>query len=247
MQQQIVHHAVKCLKSEGIMIYSTCSYSMEENMENIRYFMKEYALENISIYFPDAWGIQTIEYQGASGYQLYPHRVKGEGLFVAVLKNNAPNEESAYKSKKPQRLFETVPDWLAPQLSGSEHFRVQKNNPANPVIDQEAEEKAIEVIQLFPSAELLAESGELKGKDFIPSHSMAMTGLYHSQTLVIEVSHSQALDYLERSTSSLPQGNQPGWHIIRFDGTDLGWVKGTQQGWKNYYPMNWRLRDRRPK
>jgi 16S rRNA C967 or C1407 C5-methylase (RsmB/RsmF family) len=247
MQQQIVHHAVKCLKPEGIMIYSTCSYSMEENMENIRYFIDEYALENISISFPDEWGIQTIEYQGASGYQLYPHRVKGEGLFVAVVKNNTPNEESAYTSKKLRRLFEDIPEWLAPQLKETGHLRIMKNNSSNPVIQSEAEEKATEVLQLFPSAELMAESGELKGKDFIPSHFMAMAGLYPSPTPVIEVSHSQALDYLERSTSSIPYGDQPGWHIIRNDGTDLGWAKWTQQGWKNYYPMHWRLRDRKPK
>ena len=247
MQQQIVHHAVKALKADGLMIYSTCSYSMEENLENIRYFMDEYALHNISISFPDNWGIQTMEYKGATGYQLYPHRVKGEGLFVAVLKNNAAKEESFYKSKKPLRLFESPPEWLAPQLKEAGRFRILKNNSSTPVITPEAEEKAIEVVTLIPRAELIAESGEQKGKDFIPSHFMAMARLYNDQTTVIEVGLSEALDFLERSTSTLPQGNQLGWHIIRHDGTDLGWAKWTQQGWKNYYPMNWRLRDRRMK
>ena len=245
MQQQIVHQAVKALKVDGIMIYSTCSYSMEENLENIRYFMDEYSLENISISFPDDWGIKTIDYNGAIGYQLYPHRIKGEGLFVAVLKNNASIEESYYKLKKPLRLFEDAPEWLAPQLKEAEHLRVLKNNSSNPIITREAEEKAIEVLTLLRGAELIAESGEQKGKDFIPSHFMSMAGLYNDQTTVIEVGLSEALDFLERSTSTLPQGNQLGWHIIRHDGTDLGWAKWTQQGWKNYYPMNWRLRDRR--
>jgi 16S rRNA C967 or C1407 C5-methylase (RsmB/RsmF family) len=247
MQQQIVHHAVKALKPDGILIYSTCSYSMEENLENIRSFIDEYALETISISFPNDWGIEKMDLKGAIGYQLYPHRVKGEGLFVAVLKNHGNVDETYYKSKKPRRLFEDIPEWLATHLKESEHYRSMKNDSLNSLITREAEEKAIEVLNLFPNAQLITESGEQKGKDFIPSHFMAMAGLYNNQTGVIEVGLSEALDFLERSTSTLPQGKQLGWHIIRHEGTDLGWAKWTQQGWKNYYPMNWRLRDRRSK
>jgi 16S rRNA C967 or C1407 C5-methylase (RsmB/RsmF family)/NOL1/NOP2/fmu family ribosome biogenesis protein len=247
MQQQIVHHAIKGLKQDGILIYSTCSYSMEENMDNIRYFMDEYPLESVSISFPDEWGIQKLEQKEATGYQLYPHRIKGEGLFVAVLKNTGTNETPWFKPNKAPKLFEDLHGWLDDHLSNASDFRILKNSPTHQLISKEAEEKAIEVLTYLRGAELLAEAGERKGKDFIPSHFMAMAGLYDEGTGIIDVTLSDALDYLERSTTSLPQGKDPGWYIIRFEGTDLGWAKWTLQGWKNHYPMNWRLRDRRTK
>jgi hypothetical protein len=45
----------------------------------------------------------------------------------------------------------------------------------------------------------------------------------------------------------LPLNNKPGWYLACYEGTLLGWAKYTAQGWKNHYPMNWRLRDRNKK
>jgi NOL1/NOP2/fmu family ribosome biogenesis protein len=55
----------------------------------------------------------------------------------------------------------------------------------------------------------------------------------------------EALDYLERKTPVINQILDKGWHLVSFHGTTLGWMKLTPQGWKNYYPMNWRLRNRK--
>lgn len=246
MQQQIVHHAVKCLKPDGILIYSTCSYSHAENIDNISYFHQTYGLEPVPVVFPDHWHIQTIQKDNVTGYQLYPHRTRGEGLFIAVLQNTSSEEPSSYRAKKPLRLFEEVPEWLAPHLSSSMDLRVLKNHEAYPFIHKAAEQKAIEVLTMLPRAELIGQAGERKGKDFIPSHFLAMAGLSVRHEGIIDVELKVALDFLERSTS-LPTGNNPGWYLIRYDGTILGWAKWTTQGWKNHYPMPWRLRDRKLK
>jgi 16S rRNA C967 or C1407 C5-methylase (RsmB/RsmF family) len=247
LQRQIVSDAVKSLKENGILIYSTCSYSMQENLHNIQHFESEFGLQSMSLVFPEEWGIATIQENSSIGYQLYPHRVKGEGLFISVLKNNSSYEPDYKKTKKPFQLFEPVPTWLTTHLADSGRYMVRKNNPQHQMITIEAETKANELLMHIPRADALAEAGEMKGRDFVPSPFLVMAGLQHSDYEVVQVNHSVALDYLERSINTLPPAKDPGWYVISFEGTLLGWAKNTAQGWKNHFPMNWRLRNRKTK
>jgi 16S rRNA C967 or C1407 C5-methylase (RsmB/RsmF family) len=247
LQKEIVSDTVRALKEDGYLIYSTCSYSMEENLLNIGYFREKYNLETITLHFPDEWGITAIQQKDTHGYQLYPHKVKGEGLFIAVLKNNSDNEPGYKKHKKPFSLFETIPGSILPHIHDPSRFRIRKNNPALQLVTAEAEAKANEVLMHIPRAEVMAEAGELKGRDFLPSHIMAMSGIQGEEYEIIDLEHSSALDFLERNTNTLPEAKIAGWYIVRHDGTMLGWAKCTAQGWKNHYPMNWRLRDRNKK
>jgi hypothetical protein len=247
MQKQIVSDAFQALKPKGFLIYSTCSYSMEENLQNVAYFNEKHQLQSVPLSFPDEWGISTLQQGDHIGYQLYPHRVKGEGLFIAVLQNITTEEPKYKKYKKPFNLFESVPAWMTHHLAGSETKRLRNNNPQNQFLSTGAEAKANEVLMYMPRAECLAEAGELKGRDFVPSHFLALAGEQHVDYAFLALDRSTALDYLERTSTTLPSVEKPGWYVISFEGTQLGWAKHTAQGWKNHYPMNWRLRDRNKK
>ncbi|MBK9981562.1 MAG: RNA methyltransferase [Saprospiraceae bacterium] len=244
LQKQIVKDAVNALKPEGYLIYSTCSYSLEENIYNISDFNESYDLESIQLNFPEKWGIQSINFKEAIGYQLYPHKVKGEGLFIAVLKNNSNRKSAIQGNKKLSNEFIAVPPGIESILNNPSSFRLRKNSEYNLLIFSSAEEKAIEVLQKWPRAEIIAQAGQIKGKDFIPAHFMAMSGIQHSEVKKIELDLEGSLDYLERSTMISSSVNEIGWHLASYEGTILGWLKYTPQGWKNHYPMNWRLRSR---
>src|SRR5688500_17346969 len=82
MQQRIVADTVRALQPNGYLIYSTCSYSPDENFENVRRFAESHSLSSLSLEFPAEWKITVLENDGYFGYQLYPHKVKGEGLFI---------------------------------------------------------------------------------------------------------------------------------------------------------------------
>ena len=248
MQRQIVRDAALALKKDGYLIYSTCSYSMDENIQNIAYFIKEHNLEPVSIPFPKEWGIAHIAEGEATGYQLYPHKVKGEGLFIAVMKRTVEQEKHVHKkNRKPNQSFEPVTSLVKEKMNNVQTYLLRKNSASFEVITSEALEKANEVMMHLPRASLVVDAGELKGKDFIPSHAMAMSDIQSTDYEIIDLDLTQALDYLERSTNSLPSGKAQGWYLVRYDSTLLGWVKSTQQGLKNHYPMNWRLRDRKVK
>lgn len=244
MQRRIVDDVIKALKPGGHLIYSTCSYSMAENMDNVKGFVKTLQLTPQKLIFPNEWNITTLYADGIEGYQLYPHKVKGEGLFIAVLKNEAGVEEHKSRPKKQTSAFCLPPDWLKANMRDPGNFMVLKNSEHNSVITLEAEEKANEVLHQFPKGEIIAEGGQLKGKDFIPSHFLAMAHL-QSTSDSIDLSLDLSFDYLERNTTILPINQSPGWHIISYQNTNLGWAKFTPQGWKNHYPLNWRLRSRK--
>ena len=126
MQKQIVSDAVNALKVDGFLIYSTCSYSMEENIQNVAYFSEKHQLTCVHLSFPDDWGISTLQQGDYVGYQLYPHKVKGEGLFISVLQNTSAEESKYRKFKKPFNLFEPVPGWMASNLDKPETKRLRK-------------------------------------------------------------------------------------------------------------------------
>lgn len=242
LQQKILQDAIKILMPGGYFIYSTCSYSQQENMDNLKSFTKRFPFKSLSFNFPDEWNIVHLEEEGLSGYQLYPHKVRGEGLFIAVLKNEE-HSVPAYL-RKSQIQFSNLPGEVKDHIRDPEKLRVIKNIPKHSFLHAEAEDVASNILKQIPSASLVAEAGELKGKDFVPAHFLAMSNRY-GEFPKIELGLNECLDYLERSTKNLPEKAVQGWHLVNFQGSCLGWAKNTMQGWKNYYPLQWRLRSRK--
>ena len=85
-QLEILEEANKCLKKNGYLIYSTCTYSIEENEDVVRAFMAKHDYELINIEYPFSRGVGLNE-----TVRLYPHKVKGEGQFVALMKKLEKN------------------------------------------------------------------------------------------------------------------------------------------------------------
>src|SRR4030095_11984921 len=176
---------------------------------------------------------------------MYPHKVKGEGLFIAVLKNNTNSPIHSPRSKKQISNFTTIAASFDRILDQSKNWKVRMNDRNNSLITIQAEQKANEVLEKFPYAEILSIAGQEKGKDFIPSHFLAMSGNQHQDFRHIDLSLDNALNYLERSTSIDSSETLDGWYFATYDDTILGWLKHTSQGWKNHYPLNWRLRSKK--
>ncbi len=244
LQGKILDDAIAGLHDEGYILYSTCSYSHQENIENISRVIQQYPVTSIDINFPEAWSVATIQSGNAIGYQLFPHRVKGEGLFISVLRKSESEEtEKPYRSKKQYSQFTKMPEWLH-EFVNQVDLSILKEQDSVRFISTGAEEMANKVVTQFPRAELLAQAGIMKSKDFIPDHFLSCSELASDHFQKISVAEKIALDYLERGTNTLPPETQNGWHIIQYENTNLGWAKKSAQGWKNYFPLNWRLRSR---
>lgn len=94
-QKNILDSADKMLRSGGILIYSTCTFSVEENEETVAYLRDEYGYELVK---PSAVTISAsvsgVSVPGVNGdyvRRVYPHNCIGEGQFFAVLKKTSGN------------------------------------------------------------------------------------------------------------------------------------------------------------
>ena len=92
-QRRIIADIWPCLKPGGILIYSTCTYNTKENEENISWIMEELGAEPLSVNVPDEWGITgNLSDSDFPVYRFMPHKTKGEGFFLAVLRKGGEGE-----------------------------------------------------------------------------------------------------------------------------------------------------------
>ncbi|NDV82435.1 rRNA cytosine-C5-methyltransferase [Bacteroides sp. 51] len=92
-QRRIITDIWPCLKPGGILIYSTCTYNTKENEENVSWIIKELGAEPLSVSVPEDWGITGNLSEGDFPvYRFLPHKTKGEGFFLAVLRKEGEGE-----------------------------------------------------------------------------------------------------------------------------------------------------------
>lgn len=111
-QREILENVAKCVKRGGKLLYSTCTFSLEENEENVARFLDTHpdfsladAEKELVLNTADGIMIDGCEYDMKKCRRIYPHTSRGEGQFIAVLRrngNNAPDEplQSGKKDKK---------------------------------------------------------------------------------------------------------------------------------------------------
>ncbi len=93
-QREILANAARCVKKSGLLLYATCTFSPQENEENVAWFLDTYPDFTL---IPVAEAVAAVTADGISmgGHDLsfcrryYPHRAAGEGQFLALLKRTA--------------------------------------------------------------------------------------------------------------------------------------------------------------
>ena len=246
LQRDILFYAAQMLRRGGRMVYSTCTFSPQENEEIINEFLKK----NSDFFLVDIpkehgfaagrpeWGQNEPEL--SKTVRLWPHRVKGEGHFVAVLQKTGEEDikveedvntrEASEKELEDFRLF--VDENLNRRFKGQyilfgEHLYLRPSGIPN-----------LNGIKLIRPGWYL---GMLKKNRFVPSHSMALALKKGAFKKVLDFpSTSKNLSgYLKGETLFLDQDK--GWTIVCVDGFPVGWGKQVGSILKNHYPKGWRL------
>lgn len=106
-QKRIVSDIWPAIKPGGYLIYSTCTFNALENETNIQWLMDKEGAVSVNLHVPEAWNFTTEGIQGLYGYHLYPHKVKGEGFFIAVVRktNGDVRKLSAKKDLRTMNLI----------------------------------------------------------------------------------------------------------------------------------------------
>ena len=98
LQREIVADAWECLNPGGLLIYSTCTFNIKENEENVRWILDTYDAEPLTIPTDPSWNITGSLLPGfdAPVYRFIPGITRSEGLFVCVLHKFGGTEVRRY-------------------------------------------------------------------------------------------------------------------------------------------------------
>ena len=241
-QSRIIEDSIDCLKEGGYLIYSTCSYSMQEDENILDKIAVMQGMKSIDLNIDNHWGIIQSEspIHHSKGYRFYPDKIKGEGFFLAVFKKETDTNSSYYDSS-----FETTAITKKETEILNTHFTLpddyyyinhQENIIALAIECKDAYNTLLK--NLYVKKMGLA-IGTLKGADLIPAHALAMSTWKYLPFQTMEVDEATALQYLRRADLNLPGGK--GWHAIQYKNTRLGWAKLLPNRSNNYYPNEWRI------
>lgn len=241
-QQRILADIIPALKENGILIYATCSYSAEEDEMMADWLVEELQMESLSVSVDRSWGIvETVsEKNKATGYRFYPDQIKGEGFFIAAFRKK--NDTGKYGSGKNNVLKQASKNELA-QIQQftplSEAYKLFKQGEQFRVIEQQWFEDLQQLAGSLYIKKAGVAIGEIKGKDIIPSHELAMSFLPIDHFNSVSVNKEEALQYLRRQDLMLE--TIKGWNLVRFEKLPLGWIKALPNRINNYYPQEWRI------
>jgi 16S rRNA C967 or C1407 C5-methylase (RsmB/RsmF family)/NOL1/NOP2/fmu family ribosome biogenesis protein len=241
-QQRILADALPALKEDGILIYSTCSYSTEEDEAIADWLVTEMGMESCRLPLFPGWHIVETEspVSGAYGYRFYPHLIRGEGFYLA-----------AFRKKTGEKHAGRYPKGNITPASRNEQQQVQAflPMPAEYTLFTSADTFRAFRTHWWEALQALAGSlylkkagtaiGSIKGKDMIPSHELALGWLPLDTLPAIPLQKEEALQYLKRK--EIRPDAPKGWSLVTYCGLPLGWVKVLPNRINNYYPAEWRI------
>lgn len=241
-QQRILSDIADCLNQNGLLIYSTCSYSKQENEDILDWLMDNYELEPLKIQLEENWGIIEITSKNnALGYRFYPDKVKGEGFFIAAFRNK---KEALGKQKfkdaildKPSKQELAVIEQFIPNNKDLFYFKHNNSVRLFPTQWQKQLQILANILYIKKAG---IEIGAVKGKDLIPSHELAMSNISLQNVTYFNLNKTQALQYLSKKEVIIDTHFE-GWALFKYEGLALGWVKLLKNRMNNYYPMEWRI------
>ena len=99
LQRDIVADAWECLNPGGLLIYSTCTFNIKENEENIRWILETYDAELLEVPTQPEWHITGSLLEGfpMPVYRFIPGISRGEGLFMAVVRKKGTSSHDKRK------------------------------------------------------------------------------------------------------------------------------------------------------
>jgi NOL1/NOP2/sun family putative RNA methylase len=246
-QHHILDSAYKMLKTGGTIVYSTCTFSPEENEQTIEDFLKKYPdIELQSIEKPDGiqdgraeWSI-TRNPQLTKTARLWPHKLQGEGHFTAKLRKAGASESPAVKF--------AASNLGKGQLKDFEQFSrdtLKSQSFTNFYLFNQQLYSLPQSCPDFQGLRVLRAGlhlGEMKKNRFEPNHALALylkkEQAEHSFNL--SAKDEQWIHYLKGET--ITTGNDRGWTLVTIDGFPLGWGKESKGILKNFYPKGLRIK-----
>lgn len=275
LQQEILPQAVEMLKPGGYLLYSTCTFSPEENEGSVQEVLDAFPEMQLVEALPanaTSQGVVTVsdtaevlpkrrkcDYTGfdcghpewiengseelKKTIRLWPHKIAGEGHFIALFRKDAAEETISGKKAgrmtgKNCALSEEAEEFLASLRMEIPRERLQiKEERLYLLPELGVDTKGL---RLLRSGLFL---GEMKKKRFEPSQALACAlkkGEYEN-CYELTADDPDVIRYLKCESIEIKKPCKDGWVLVTVEGFPLGWGKYSQGNFKNRYLPGWRL------
>lgn len=265
-QRSIVEQAARMLRPGGVLVYSTCTFSPEENEGVVSAFLREhpeFSIEEVPLarFFAPGradW-IENPAVNIEHTMRLLPHKIAGEGHFIARLKKadglcagtiSDTARESHRKAGKAQKKAEDIRDALIRnalaflQEEPGVSAQVRKRWEEGGVFTLFGEHVYLVPAQMIPlqGLSILRPGlylGAHKKNRFEPSHALALCLAPEEVRKCYHMTHQQAQRYLRGETFACDDTIK-GWTLLAIDGYTIGFGKAGGGQMKNHYPKGLR-------
>ena len=235
-QQRILADVLPSLKNGGVLIYSTCSYSEEEDELICEWLRTELRINNEELIISPDWNI----IQSERGYRFWPDRVKGEGFFIACFRKTSGNDEEIFLRKiKPEKFSVKTMEILnknvnTESLSFLRHEEIIYAFPEKLLADINFLLSKLRVVNCGTRI------GEIIKDKLVPDHALALSNIASDKIQKVELDHEQAIQYLKKKELKL-ETDKKGRTLVTYQGHQLGWINILPNRINNYYPKELRI------
>lgn len=257
IQKEIILYAVDMLRPGGDMVYSTCTFSMEEDEQLISYILEnrpEMSVEKIVLDNGIAWHEDNYPFSDGNPSwsdgneeltkcaRLWPHKIKGEGHFVTLLHKS----ENANAYNEPKNTIKALKKLPVEVTEFLEH--ISKDYEKDRFLISGTKVYYVPETRLDMSGIRIMRNGlymgELKTKRFEPSQALASSLLMneYDNCISFSVDDERVIKYLKGETIELKDNEslKNGIALVCVDGYSLGFAKNNNGVLKNRYLPGWR-------
>lgn len=230
-QTDILTDIWPAIKTDGFLIYSTCTFNPEENDKQIQQLLEEHDCELVTLQFAASFGLEKSKF----GFACLPHLIRSEGFYFSVLRKTERVQDYQFrKSKKSGGKENTFPLPLDEHMQATEiqgHFY---QAPKNQI------ELMSHLNEQLGSMKFGTRLGEFIQQKFNPHFEYALAVHAPKDFKLVELTLEQALLYLKGN--SIEVDCKDGWHMAGYQNFALGWFKKIGNRINNYYPKELRIR-----
>lgn len=225
-QREILHSGAQLVRAGGRLVYSTCTFSPEENEQTVEAFLQTHPE-----FVPEKIEAPWFSPAGEGMFRLWPHHLLGEGHFAAVLRK----EEGTTQEAPAEKTGKLPKGWMefarALEISLPSGKPVQFGQDLYWAPMEMPDISGIKVLR--PGLEL----GQEKTGRFEPAHALAMWLNTAANTQDYSADSEEIKKYLH---GDVVPSSVKNWCLVTVDKCSLGWGKGDGKILKNHYPKGLR-------
>ena len=245
-QQRILADVLPALKENGLLIYSTCSYSKEEDEEIGGWLVNEFEMKSEKLKVENEWNIveSTSSKTGSVGYRFYPYKIKGEGFFISCFKKITAERETRLKPAKIEKATAKEKAVIQPWIKNADVEIIKEVDTftALPACFLNDYTYLRSVLNIAYKGTAI---GQIMKDKLVPHHALALSTIISDNVPATELSFEVAIKYLQRQDISI-KPSALGWQTINYQKHNLGWINALSNRINNYYPKELRILKQEP-